>query len=71
LAGWFAHSLPLMLHLLLLPTNPAVNFRVRPTALVHQTVWFLLRGMGLKDAAIKRHYTKKNLAVLDQLNQLN
>jgi AcrR family transcriptional regulator len=70
LAGWFAHSLPLMLHLLLLPTNPVVNFRVRQNALVEQTVWFLLRGMGLNDAAIKRHYNKKTLAVLDQLNEL-
>jgi AcrR family transcriptional regulator len=64
LAGWFTHSLPLMLHLLLLPTNPVVNFRVRRDALVEQTVWFLLRGLGMKDAALRRHYNKKALSLL-------
>jgi AcrR family transcriptional regulator len=64
LAGWFTHSLPFMVHLLQLPANPVVNFRVRPEALVEQTVWFILRGLGLKDAALKRHYNKKAISLL-------
>jgi hypothetical protein len=51
-----------MVHLLHLPTNPAINFRVRRKALVEQCVWFLLRGIGLKSSSIKRHYGKKVLA---------
>ncbi len=62
LACWFAHSLTLMVHLMLLPANPVVNFHVHRSALVEQTVWFLLRGMSLKDAAIRKHYNKKTLA---------
>jgi hypothetical protein len=64
LAGWLAHSLPLMVHMLLLPTNPTVDFRVRREALVEQTAWFVLRGLGLKEAAIRRHYNKKTLSLL-------
>jgi AcrR family transcriptional regulator len=71
LAAWFAHSLPLMIHCLLLPTNPVVDFRVRRSVLIEQTVWFLLRGMGLNEAAIRRNYTKKTQTVLDRLNELN
>ena len=66
LGGWFTHSLPLMIRLLLLPTNPVVNFRVSRNALVEQTVWFILRGMGLKDAAIRRHYNPAALAFLNE-----
>ena len=66
LSGWFTHSLPLIIHLLLLPTNRVVNFRVRRDALIEQTVWFLLRGLGLKDSAIDRHYSKKALALLGE-----
>jgi AcrR family transcriptional regulator len=67
LACWCVHSLTLMVHLLLLPVNPVVNFHVRRNALVEQTVWFLLRGMGLKETAIRRHYSKKTLSLLGDL----
>lgn len=64
LVGWLVHSLPLMIHFLLLPANPIVNFHVQRNALVEQAVWFLLRGMGLKDSTIRRHYSKKALSIL-------
>jgi AcrR family transcriptional regulator len=63
-AGWFTHSLPLMVHLLLLPANPVVDFGVHRDSLVEQTVWFVLRGLGLKDAVLRRHYNKKALSLL-------
>lgn len=64
LSGWFTHSLPLFIHLLLLPLDRVVNFRVRRDALIEQMVWFLLRGLGLKDSAIDQHYGKEALALL-------
>ena len=64
LGGWFTHSLPLMVRMLLLPMNPVVDFRVPRDALVEQTVWFVLRGLGLKAAVIRRHYNKRALAFL-------
>jgi AcrR family transcriptional regulator len=63
-ACWFSHSLPFMVHLLHLPANPAINFRVRRKALIEQCVWFLLRGMGLKSSSIQKNYDKKSLARL-------
>ncbi len=71
LAGWFMHCLPFMVHLLLLPANPAVHFRVRRQALVEQIVWFMLRGLGLKDAVISRLYSKKTLSQLEELDKLS
>jgi AcrR family transcriptional regulator len=70
-AGWFLHSLPLIIHMLLLPVNPIVNFRVRNKALAEQAVWFLLRGAGLKDSVIARLYTSKTLSDLTALNELS
>jgi hypothetical protein len=32
--------------------------------LVEQTVWFLLRGMGLEEHAIRRYYNPQALALL-------
>jgi AcrR family transcriptional regulator len=68
--GWFLHSLPLIIHMLLLPANPIVNFRVRNKALVEQTVRFLLRGVGLKDSVAARLYTNKTLSLLTALDEL-
>lgn len=69
LACWFAHSLSFMVHLLHLPTNPAINFRVRRKALIEQCVWFLLRGMGLKSTFIKQNYGKKASARPEESSQ--
>jgi hypothetical protein len=54
-----------VIHWLLLPANPVVEFRVRREALIEQTLWFILRGLGLKEAALKRLLSKKALAALD------
>jgi AcrR family transcriptional regulator len=64
LGAWFAHHLGAMTMLLhLQPTRPVVDYGVAREALVEQAVWFILRGVGLKEAAIKRHYNPKALAL--------
>jgi AcrR family transcriptional regulator len=63
LGGWFANHLAAMLKINLLPAQPVVDYGVSRDKLVEQTVWFVLRGMGLKEEAIERHYNAKALAL--------
>ena len=64
LRGWFAHHLAVTLTHTFLPDRPLVDYGVPREKLVEQAVWFTLRGMGLKEEAIKRHYNPKALALL-------
>ncbi len=65
LAGWFGHHLAEVLLIHLLPATPVVEYGVPRDDLVAQTVWFALRGMGLKEDAIRRYYNPKALALFD------
>ena len=56
LHGWFAHHLAVALMLHLLPPVPSVDYGLPRPALVAHAVRFVLRGMGLRNAAIRRHY---------------
>jgi hypothetical protein len=62
-SGWLTHHVAAMIMLCLLPTAPAVDYGLSELQLVEQTVWFALRGMGLKEKAIARHYNPKALAL--------
>ena len=55
LQGWFAHHLAASVRIHLLPSPPAVEYKLTREQLVEQVVWFAVRGMGLTDAAINRH----------------
>jgi AcrR family transcriptional regulator len=63
LRAWFAHHLAAMLRIHLLPAKPVVDYGVSREKLAEQVTWFALRGMGLKDETIKRHYNAKALAL--------
>ncbi len=47
----------------LLPERPAVDYGESREKLIEHTVWFALRGIGMKDEAIRRHYNPKALAL--------
>jgi hypothetical protein len=64
LRGWFAHHLPAAVMLFTLPSEPAVDYGVSEERMIEQIVWFCLRGIGLTDDAIRRHYNPKALALL-------
>ena len=64
LRAWFVHHLAFALMLHLQPKIPAVDYGIPRPTLVVQAVWFLLRGMGLEDAAIRRHYHPEALSHL-------
>lgn len=61
--GWFASHLAAMIRIHLLPSEPVVEYGVSREKLVEQAVWFILRGMGLKEETIKRYYNPKALAL--------
>jgi AcrR family transcriptional regulator len=65
LRGWFASHLAAMIMHILQPRQPVIDYGVSRERLVEQTVWFALRGMGLKDEAIKRYYNPKALSLFE------
>ena len=56
LRAWFVHHIAFALMLHLCPKIPAVDYKVPQETLIEQAVQFALRGVGLKDEAIKRYY---------------
>jgi AcrR family transcriptional regulator len=63
LAAWFAHHVATQVLTHLLPANPTIDYGEAREQLVEQAVWFALRGMGLKEEIIKRHYNPRALAL--------
>jgi AcrR family transcriptional regulator len=63
-AAWLGHQLPIILATHLLPARPVIDYGLSREELVEQAVWFGLRGMGLKEEAIRRHYNPKALVLL-------
>jgi AcrR family transcriptional regulator len=61
--GWFTHHLAAMLTAHLMHEKPVVDYGLPCERLIEQTVWFALRGMGLKEQAIRRHYNPMALAL--------
>jgi len=60
--GWFTQHLAASVMIHLLPGARVVDYGVSRPQLIEQTVWFALRGMGLKEAVIKRHCNPQALA---------
>jgi AcrR family transcriptional regulator len=54
LRAWFVHHLAFALMVHLEPRVPVVDYHLPRRALADQAVWFLLRGLGLTDEAIRR-----------------
>jgi AcrR family transcriptional regulator len=59
----FTHHLATMIATMHLPKKPVVDYEASREDLVQQAVWFALRGLGLKDEAIKRFYSPKAMAL--------
>ena len=64
LRAWFVHHLAFALMVNLQPKVPAIDYGIPKTTLVVQAVWFVLRGLGLEDEAIRRHYHPEALSRL-------
>jgi len=59
----FAHHLAAMVAINHLPKKPVIDYKVSREELLHQVIWFALRGFGLTDAAINRHYNPQALSI--------
>jgi hypothetical protein len=58
LSAWLIHYISLGLILHVSPRNPA-DYKVPKHTLVRETVRFALRGIGLREEPIKRHYNSR------------
>jgi len=63
LRGLLAYNLVAAVKHHLLPPTPAVDYGSAREDLIEPVVWFCLRGMGLTDRAIRKHYNSKALAL--------
>jgi AcrR family transcriptional regulator len=61
---WFAQHVGAMLALVSLSGKPAVPYQGGQDQIIREAVWFILRGLGLKDAAIAAHYDAEKLAAI-------
>lgn len=59
----FVHHLATMIATMHLPKKPVVEYEASREELVHQATLFALRGLGLKEEAVKKFYHPKTLAV--------
>jgi AcrR family transcriptional regulator len=57
--GWFTHHLAITLMLYHLPDSPVVDYGVSRSTLVEEAALFALRGIGLKEKVIRRHFVPK------------
>jgi hypothetical protein len=64
LRAWFVHHIAFALMLHLYPKVSAIDYKVPKETLIEQAVHFALRGVGLKDEAIKRYYNPSSLRLL-------
>jgi hypothetical protein len=60
---WFTHHLVTMIKTYLLPTTPVVDYGLPREKIVDQAAWYTLRGLGLKEEAIRRYYNPRALAL--------
>ncbi|HEX3450322.1 MAG TPA: helix-turn-helix domain-containing protein [Isosphaeraceae bacterium] len=57
--GWFTHHLAIILMLHQLADPPIVDYGVSKATLIEEAVLFALRGIGLKEKAIRRYLVPK------------
>jgi len=67
LAGWLTQHIGCMAMIVMLPPRAVVEYGMSRRSLVEQVVWFSLRGMGVKDEAIRRYYNPRALELLESL----
>jgi AcrR family transcriptional regulator len=64
LGALFSRHLAKTVMVTLLPATPIVNYGMPREKVVEQIVWFTLRGLGVRDEAIRRYYNPEALVVL-------
>jgi AcrR family transcriptional regulator len=57
----FSHHVGAWLASVHLPKKAAINYQAKRAELLNQAMWYVLRGMGLTDQAIKHHFKPRKL----------
>jgi hypothetical protein len=65
LCAWLLHHMAMGLLLHVSARNP-IDYKVPADALVRETVRFTLRGMGLKEEPINRHYNARSVCEVEK-----
>ncbi len=63
LGGWCADQLIAGTAMHFLPAKPVIDYGVPREELAKQAAWFCLRGMGLKDKAIRRYWDSQGVSM--------
>jgi AcrR family transcriptional regulator len=66
MAAWLTHHLAAAVMYYRLPEVPAFDYGLSEEKLMQQAVWFALRGIGLREEAIRKHYNPKALALFER-----
>jgi len=61
LGGWFVQQIVTGVMIHSLPSTSVIDYEVPCQELVTQIVWFCLRGMGLKEEAVRRYCKKMEI----------
>lgn len=61
---WFCHHLGAAIAFMCLPQRPAIDYPGDERVLVREAVRFALRGLGLTDSAITKHYAPETLELM-------
>lgn len=64
LCMWFVQHIGFSLMLHRHPAVPAIQYKASEESLIEQATLFALRGLGLKEDVIERHYNPKVMALL-------
>src|SRR2546430_12777737 len=59
----FGHHVAAMIAFTHLPERPVIDYKAGREDLLHQSIWFVLRGLGLTDEAIARYSNPKAMSV--------
>ncbi|MBO0735265.1 MAG: TetR/AcrR family transcriptional regulator [Alphaproteobacteria bacterium] len=65
---WFGHHVAAMVAFVFLPGRPSISYEGSPATLVDEASWFILRGVGMKDAAIAKALAAADLCPLQTLS---
>ena len=65
-AAWFCYHAAFGVMIGLLPPQPVIDYGTSRRKLVEQCVWFSLRGLGIKEEAIRRYYNPQALALIER-----
>ncbi len=64
LGAWFSHHLAIMVMLNHFPAQPVIDYGANREKLAEDAAAFALRGLGLTDEALRRHYNPRALSLL-------